>query len=97
VSGKVYDSIREVLTELQKRGYALQRKQVAEAMSQTDLHCPLSDDELDELLLYLAPQQQETDVRRAKLNKVLSGGHWRNAVVMAQTTAGSTESRGFTG
>jgi hypothetical protein len=88
VSGKVYESIGEVLTELQKRGYALERKQVAEAMRQTDLHCPLSDDELDELLLYLAPQQQETDIRRAKLNKVLSGGHWRNAVVMARQRLG---------
>ena len=88
MSGKVYDSIGEVLTELQKRGYTLERKQVAEAMSQTDLHCPLSDDELDELLLYLAPQQQETDIRRAKLNEVLSGGRWRNAVVMARQRLG---------
>jgi hypothetical protein len=88
VSGKVYDSIGEVLTELQKRGYALERKQVAEAMSQTDLHCPLSDDELDELLLYLAPQQQETNIRRAKLNKVLSGRRWCNAVVMARQRLG---------
>jgi hypothetical protein len=88
VSRKVYESIGEVLIELQKRGYALERKQVAEAMSQTDLHCPLSDDELDELLLYLAPQQQETDIRRAKLNKVLSGGHWRNAVVIARQRLG---------
>ena len=48
MSGKVYDSVGEVLTELQKRGYALERKQVAEAMSQTDLHCPFSDDELGE-------------------------------------------------
>jgi hypothetical protein len=88
VSGKVYDSIGEVLIELQKRGYALERKQVAEAMSQTDLHCPLSDDELDELLLYLAPQQQETDIRRAKLNKVLSGSGRRNAVVMARQRLG---------
>ena len=84
MSGKVYHSIGEVLTELQKRGYALERKQVAEAMSQTDLHSPLSDDELDELLLYLAPQQQETNNRRAKLNKVLSGRRWGNAVVMAR-------------
>jgi hypothetical protein len=88
VSGKVYDSIGEVLTELQKRGYALERKHVAEAMSQTDLHCPLSDDELDELLFYLAPQQRETNVRRAKLNKVLSGKRWCNAVVMARQRLG---------
>ncbi len=88
MSGKVYDSIGEVLTELQKRGYALERKQVAEAMSQTDLHCPLSDDELDELLLYLAPQQQEIDIRRAKLNKVLSGRRWCNAVVIARQRLG---------
>jgi hypothetical protein len=88
VSGKVYDSIGEVLTELQKRGYALERKQVAEAMSQTDLHCPLSDDELNEILLYLAPQHQETDIRRAKLNKVLSDRRWRNAVVIARKRLG---------
>jgi hypothetical protein len=88
VSGKVYDSVGEVLTELQKRGYALERKQVAEAMSQTDLHCPFSDDELGELLLYLAPQQQETDIRRAKLNEVLSGRRWHNAVVMARQRLG---------
>jgi hypothetical protein len=88
VSGKVYDSIGEVLTELQKRGYPLERKQVAEAMSQTDLHCPLSDYDLGELLLYLAPLQQETNIRRARLNKVLSGGRWRNAVVMARQRLG---------
>jgi hypothetical protein len=85
---KVYDTIGEVLIELQKRGYALERKQVAEAMRQLDLHCPLSDYDLAELLLYLVPKQQETNIRRAKLNKVLSGGRWRNAVVMARLRLG---------
>jgi hypothetical protein len=88
VSGEVYNSIGEVLTELQKRGYTLERKQVAEAMSQTDLHCPFSDDELGELLLYLAPKHQETDIRRTKLKKVLSDRSWHNAVVMARQRLG---------